>query len=121
MMERIIYKNTLGEVMVIIPAPDCGLDIHQIAAKDVPFGRAYRIVDAADLPPREDRARWDVATSALTDGTGADYGAGSDNEVVGWADDAPVLQRPSPPVPDQGKAPTGPSILKLKPIRSVKP
>jgi hypothetical protein len=51
-MNRIIYKTDEGGVAVIIPA-DCGLTIEEIAAKDVPAGKPYMIVDASDIP--EDR------------------------------------------------------------------
>jgi hypothetical protein len=50
---RIIYPTPEGGVAIIIPAPDCGLTIEQIAAKDVPAGVPFRIVDATDIP--EDR------------------------------------------------------------------
>ena len=50
MNQRIIYSTPDGGVAVIVPAPDCGLTIQQIAAKDVPAGTAYQIVDAADIP-----------------------------------------------------------------------
>lgn len=50
---RIIYPTPEGGVAIIIPAPDCGLTIEQIAAKDVPTGVPFQIVDAADIP--EDR------------------------------------------------------------------
>ena len=50
MNQRIIYPTDEGGVSVIIPAPDCGLTIEQIAEKDVPTGRPFRIVDAADIP-----------------------------------------------------------------------
>ena len=49
MDERIIYQNEEGGVVIIIPA-DCGMTIEQIAAKDVPTGLPYKIVDAADVP-----------------------------------------------------------------------
>jgi hypothetical protein len=51
-MNRIIYRTDEGGVAVIIPA-DCGLTIEEIAAKDVPAGKPYMIVDASDIP--EDR------------------------------------------------------------------
>ncbi len=38
MNQRIIYPNDQGGVAVIVPAPDCGLTIEQIALKDVPAG-----------------------------------------------------------------------------------
>ncbi len=94
MNQRIIYQNDDGGVAVIIPAPDCGLTIEQIAAKDVPTGRPYRIVEAADIPAdRSQRAAWAVDAADLTDGVGADYGAGSTKVVVGWNEDGtPITQ-----------------------------
>jgi len=72
MDQRIIYKNTSGGVSVIIPAPDCGLTVEEIAAKDVPTGLAYKIIDAADIPTdRTARDLWDVDAADLTDGVGA--------------------------------------------------
>lgn len=51
--KRIIYPTPEGGVAVIVPAPECGLTIEEIARKDVPAGVDFRIVDAADIP--EDR------------------------------------------------------------------
>ena len=48
MNQRIIYPTDDG-VAVIVPA-DCGLTIEEIAAKDVPAGVSYKIVDVADIP-----------------------------------------------------------------------
>jgi len=71
MNQRIIYQNDTGGVAVLIPA-DCGLTIEQIAAKDVPTGKAYKIVDVADVPTdREWRNEWTVDEADLTDGVGA--------------------------------------------------
>jgi len=53
MNQRIIYPTDNGGVAVIIPAVECGLTIEEIAAKDVPAGKPYKIVDVADIP--EDR------------------------------------------------------------------
>jgi len=53
MNKRIIYPDGNGGVAIIIPAPECGLNIEEIAAKDVPQGVEYKIVDASDIP--EDR------------------------------------------------------------------
>jgi hypothetical protein len=47
---RIIYPTDNGGVAVIIPAAECGLSIEEIAAKDVPAGKPYKIVDYSDLP-----------------------------------------------------------------------
>ena len=48
--KRIIYPTPEGGVAIIVPAPNCGLTIEEIARKDVPAGVDYRIVDAADIP-----------------------------------------------------------------------
>jgi hypothetical protein len=72
MDKRIIYQNEEGGVSVIIPAADCGLTIEQIAAKDVPTGVPYKIVDVADIPiDRSQRDAWTVDEADLTDGVGA--------------------------------------------------
>lgn len=58
MNSRIIYPTDDGGVAVIVPA-DCGLTIEQIAAKDVPTGKPYEIVDVADIPSdRTFRGAW---------------------------------------------------------------
>jgi hypothetical protein len=49
MNQRIIYPTDNGGVAIIVPA-DCGLTIEQIASKDVPSGKPYKIVDVADIP-----------------------------------------------------------------------
>jgi len=60
MNERIIYPTDDG-VAVIVPA-DCGLTIEEIAAKDVPAGVSYKIVDVADIPEdRTFRNAWEFA------------------------------------------------------------
>ena len=69
--KRIIYQNDDGGVAVLTPA-DCGLTIEQIAAKDVPTGKPYKIVDASEIPTdREWRNEWTVDEADLTDGVGA--------------------------------------------------
>lgn len=62
MNQRIIFPNDEGGVSVIVPAPDCGLTIEEIAAKDVPAGKPYKIVDVADIPTdRTFRNAWEYA------------------------------------------------------------
>jgi hypothetical protein len=59
-MKRIIYPTEEGGVAVIVPATECGLTIEQIAAKDVPAGRLYKIVDVSDIPTdRTFRDAWE--------------------------------------------------------------
>jgi len=70
MNQRIIYPTDEGGVAVIVPAPESGLTIEQIAAKDVPAGKPYRIVSTDDLPSdRTFRAAWEADFSQL-DGYG---------------------------------------------------
>ncbi len=60
MNQRIIYPNEDGGVSIIIPAPECGLTIEEIAAKDVPAGTPYKIVDVSDIPSdRTFRDAWE--------------------------------------------------------------
>ena len=62
MNQRIIYPTDEGGVAVIIPAPDCGLTIEQIASKDVPLGKPFKIVDVSDIPTdRTFRSAWEYA------------------------------------------------------------
>jgi hypothetical protein len=49
MNQRIIYPTDEGGVAVIMPT-DCGLTIEEIAAKDVPVGKPYKIVDVSEIP-----------------------------------------------------------------------
>ena len=71
--KRIIFTRTDGGVSIIVPA-DCGLTIEQIAAKDVPAGKPYAIVNADDVPvDRTFRDAWTVDEAALTDGVGAEH------------------------------------------------
>lgn len=59
MNARIIYPTDDGGVAVVIPAPECKLTIHQIAAKDVPAGKPYKIVDVTEIPSdRTFRGAW---------------------------------------------------------------
>ena len=60
MNQRIIYPTDDGGVAVIVPAAECGLSIEAIAAKDVPEGKPYKIVDVSDIPAdRTFRAAWE--------------------------------------------------------------
>jgi len=59
-MKRIIYKTESGGVAVIVPTDECGLSIEAIAAKDVPQGVPFKIVDVADIPSdRTFRNAWE--------------------------------------------------------------
>ena len=60
MTQRIIYPTDNGGVAIIIPAGDSGLTVEQIAAKDVPAGKPFKIVDVNDIPTdRTFRDAWE--------------------------------------------------------------
>ncbi len=60
MNQRIIYPTDDGGVAVIVPAPECGLSIEAIAAKDVPAGKPFKIVNVSDVPSdRTFRGAWE--------------------------------------------------------------
>jgi hypothetical protein len=76
MNQRIIYPTDDGGVAVIVPAPECGLTIEEIAAKDVPpivvYGPEqtvvssspgqFKIVDVSEIPSeRLFRAAWEYS------------------------------------------------------------
>ncbi len=66
MSQRILYRNPDGSVAVLIPAPDCGLTLEEIAAKDVPQGVAWQIVEDADIPTdRTFRNAWRLQDGLL--------------------------------------------------------
>jgi hypothetical protein len=57
---RIIYPTPEGGVAIIVPSPDCELTIEEIAAKDVPEGVEFKIIDADDIPTdRTFRNAWE--------------------------------------------------------------
>ena len=55
MNQRIIYPTDEGGVVVVIPTPEAleTMTIEEIAAKDVPADKEYKIVDVSEIP--EDR------------------------------------------------------------------
>lgn len=81
--KRIIYPSATGGVSVLIPVlnnafnPDTGqwlalrtvedpipsgfrlCTVEDIAAKDVPAGQPFEIIEAADLPDRSSRNAWE--------------------------------------------------------------
>jgi hypothetical protein len=62
MNQRIIYQTDDGGVAVIVPAPESGLTIQEIALKDVPAGKVFKIVDVSDIPTdRTFRNAWEFS------------------------------------------------------------
>jgi hypothetical protein len=52
MTQRIIYPNDDGGVSILIPTPEY-LETHtieELASKDVPAGKTYKIIDVSDIP-----------------------------------------------------------------------
>jgi hypothetical protein len=62
MNQRIIYPTDNGGVAIIVPAPEYLVNhtIEELAAKDVPEGKPYQIVDVDDIPTdRTFRNAWE--------------------------------------------------------------
>jgi hypothetical protein len=63
-MNRIIFPNDDGGVSIIVPAPEAldTMTIEEIAAKDVPTGKPFKIVDVSDIPSdRTFRNAWEYS------------------------------------------------------------
>jgi hypothetical protein len=74
MDQRIIYPKDDGGVAILIPTPECLLThtIEEIAAKDVPAGKPYKIINVEDMPSdRTFRNAWEVQIDE-PDGVGAE-------------------------------------------------
>ena len=95
MNKAIIYQHEDG-VAVLYPTPEA-LDswaIEDIALKDVPHNKPFKIVDVADIPgDRTFRNAWEVDASALTDGVGAES---SEFPKPAPADEEPAPTEPAP-------------------------
>jgi hypothetical protein len=52
MSQRVIFPNDNGGISILIPAPEYLKDhsIIEIATKDVPAGKPYKIIDVSDVP-----------------------------------------------------------------------
>lgn len=57
-MQVIIFCEDGSRVSVIYPTPEYADQAEAIAAKDVPSGKPWRIIDDSQLPPRDTRDRW---------------------------------------------------------------
>jgi hypothetical protein len=73
MTQCIIFNQDNGIPAVVIPTQEA-LDAHgimAIAIKDVPAGKPFKIMSAADLPTDPQEA-WTVDDADLTDGIGGE-------------------------------------------------
>lgn len=62
MDKRIIYPTPEGGVAVVVPAPECGLTIEEIASRVIPPGVDYRIVNVSEIPAdRTFRNAWEYS------------------------------------------------------------
>ena len=62
MTKRIIYPTNDGGVAIVVPSTEAleTMTIEEIAAKDVPAGKTFKIVDVADIPSdRTFRNAWE--------------------------------------------------------------
>ena len=67
---KILYTGDAGIVCIITPANN-GVAIEEIAKKDVPTGKKYKIVEDSDVSTdRSFRDAWVVDEADLTDGVG---------------------------------------------------
>ena len=69
--KRIIYTQDNGVVAVIVPSPNEKRTVDEIAKKDVPTGKKYKIVDVSEVSSdRTFRHAWEIDEAELTDGVG---------------------------------------------------
>ncbi len=67
MSQRIVYATDDG-IAVIVPSPDCGLSIDDIAAKDVPIGASYSVFDSSEIPEdRTFRGAWEINGNTISE------------------------------------------------------
>jgi hypothetical protein len=60
MNKRIIYPSESGGVVILIPSPNWNGITEELAIKDVPTGKPYKIVDVSEVPSdRTFRNAWE--------------------------------------------------------------
>jgi len=60
MNKRIIYPNNEGGVSILTPSPSWKGTLEELAIKDVPAGKPYKIVDGSEIPSdRTFRNAWE--------------------------------------------------------------
>jgi hypothetical protein len=80
MTQVIIYNQDNGIPAVVMPTEEA-LQHHtimEIAIKDVPAGKPFKIINSSDLPQDTPQEAWVVDEADLTDGVG-----GESNEFSG--------------------------------------
>jgi hypothetical protein len=73
-MQIILYNQPNGVPAVLCPTPEAlqTYSILEIAIKDVPAGKPFKIVDSADLPQDIPQEAWEIDDADLTDGIGGE-------------------------------------------------
>lgn len=68
----VIYLQDNGVPSVLSPSAECLMthSIMEIAIKDVPSGKPFKIIDRAELPFNVPQESWIIDESELTDGVG---------------------------------------------------
>jgi hypothetical protein len=60
MNKRIIYPNDDAGITILTPSPNWKGTLEELAAKDVPAGKPYKIVDGSEIPSdRTFRNAWE--------------------------------------------------------------
>ena len=74
MSQVIIYNQDNGIPALVMPTEEAlqNHTILEIAIKDVPAGKRFKIVDAADLPTDVPQEAWVIDDADLTDGVGGE-------------------------------------------------
>lgn len=70
---KIIFQNDNGGISIIHPTDEALeiMSIDEIAQKDVPIGKHYKIVNDNEIPvDRSYRDAWTIDEAILTDGVG---------------------------------------------------
>lgn len=74
MSKIIVYKQDNGIPAIVFPTQEAleNHDIMDIAVKDVPFNKPFKIMEFADLPKNAPQEVWEVSETDLTDGVGGE-------------------------------------------------
>ena len=76
MEQVVIFSDDNGGVSILMPSQEClkRHTIEEIAEKDVPSGKPFKIVSRDIIPSdRTFRKAWEVDESKLTDGVGSPH------------------------------------------------
>ena len=67
-----IFLNDDGTPAVLFPTHEAIeiMSIREIAAKDIPFGKPFKIVPVDSLPQDKPQHEWEIDPLTLTDGIG---------------------------------------------------